>query len=63
MSIDPDDKGFVPREQIKEKVDQIFGNEEMKARALMWKDIANRCTNEGGSSYKNFKSFVDAVKE
>ena len=63
LSIDPDDKGFVPREQIKEKVDQIFGNEEMKARALMWKDIANRCTKEGGSSYKNSKSFVDAMKE
>ncbi|KAG1368638.1 putative UDP-glycosyltransferase 83A1 [Cocos nucifera] len=63
LSVDPDDKGFVPREQIKEKVDQIFGDEEMKARALMWKDIANRCTKEGGSSYKNFKSFVDAMKE
>nr|XP_010923602.3 UDP-glycosyltransferase 83A1-like [Elaeis guineensis] len=64
LSIDPDDKGFVPREQIKEKVDQIFLNEEMKARApLMWKDIANRCTKEGGSSYKNFKSFVDSMKE
>ncbi|XP_038971693.1 UDP-glycosyltransferase 83A1-like [Phoenix dactylifera] len=63
LSVDRDDKGFVPREQIKEKVDQIFGNEEMKARALMWKDIANRCTQEGGSSYKNFKSFVDSMKE
>ncbi|KAG1368639.1 putative UDP-glycosyltransferase 83A1 [Cocos nucifera] len=63
LSIDPDDKGFVPREQIKEKVDQIFGNEEMKARALTWKDIANRCTEEGGSSNKNFKSFVDSMKE
>ncbi|XP_038971694.1 UDP-glycosyltransferase 83A1-like [Phoenix dactylifera] len=63
LSIERDDKGFVPREQIKEKVDQIFGNEEMKARALMWKDIANRCTQEGGSSYKNFKSFVDSMKE
>nr|XP_010923600.1 UDP-glycosyltransferase 83A1-like isoform X1 [Elaeis guineensis] len=63
LSIDPDDKGFVPREQIKEKVDQIFLNEEMKARALMWKDITYRCTREGGSSYKNFKSFVDSMKE
>ncbi|XP_010923595.1 UDP-glycosyltransferase 83A1 [Elaeis guineensis] len=63
LSIDPDDRGFVPREQIKEKVDQIFLNEEMKARALMWKDIANRCIKEGGSSHKNFKSFVDSMKE
>ncbi|XP_029120842.1 UDP-glycosyltransferase 83A1-like [Elaeis guineensis] len=63
LNIDPDDKGFVPKEQIKEKGDQIFLNEEMKARALMWKDIANRCIKEGGSSYKNFKSFVDSMKE
>ncbi|CAL9093656.1 unnamed protein product [Musa textilis] len=63
LSLIPDEKGTVPREQIKEKLEELLGDEGMKARALMLKDAARRSVGEGGSSWKNLKSVVDAMRD
>ncbi|KAJ8506752.1 hypothetical protein OPV22_007638 [Ensete ventricosum] len=63
LSLNPDEKGIVPREEIKEKLEELLADEGIKARALMWKDAARRSVGEGGSSWKNLKSVVDAMRE
>nr|CAD1819440.1 unnamed protein product [Ananas comosus var. bracteatus] len=47
----------------KEKVEELLADEELKARACLWRDIAHRSINEGGSSYENFKKFVNIISQ
>ncbi|XP_044487708.1 UDP-glycosyltransferase 83A1-like [Mangifera indica] len=57
-----DDNGIVTKHEIKRKVEKLLNDEGIKANALKLKEIARRSLVEGGSSCKNFKRFVNAIK-
>ncbi|KAG6509660.1 UDP-glycosyltransferase 83A1-like [Zingiber officinale] len=62
LRMTPDESGIVKREQVKSKVEELLSNEEMRARASMLKENAQRNINEGGASFENLKTFMDAFK-
>ncbi|XP_009397258.2 UDP-glycosyltransferase 83A1 [Musa acuminata AAA Group] len=62
LSLNADDEGTeISREQIRVKLEELLGDEGIKARAMMWKDIARKSVGEGGSSYKNMKRIVEEM--
>ncbi|WOL17666.1 UDP-glycosyltransferase 83A1-like [Canna indica] len=62
LKLVPDEDGIVSKEQIKSKVEELFLDEGMKARALVLKDFAYASVRKGGTSFENVKSFVDALR-
>lgn len=62
LGFERDERGIVTREEIKNKMEQLLGNDEIKARALDIKILAVKSTKEGGGSHKNFIDFVEWVK-
>ncbi|XP_044487397.1 UDP-glycosyltransferase 83A1-like [Mangifera indica] len=57
-----DENKIVTRHEIQRKVEKLLSDEAIKANALKLKEIAGRSLAEGGSSCKNFRRFVDAIK-
>ncbi|KAG6513390.1 UDP-glycosyltransferase 83A1-like [Zingiber officinale] len=62
LRMTPDESGIVKREQVKSKVEELLSNEEMRARASMLKENAQQNITEGGASFENLKTFMDAFK-
>ncbi|XP_074562212.1 UDP-glycosyltransferase 83A1-like [Curcuma longa] len=62
LSLTPDENGIVQREQLKSKVEELLGDAEMRARASLLKEKAQRNINPGGASFQNLKRFIDAIK-
>ncbi|KAF8378787.1 hypothetical protein HHK36_030136 [Tetracentron sinense] len=62
LQLNPDHKGIISRDEIKKKVDELLGDEKIKERSLDLKEKAKISVHEGGSSNKNFKNFVEALK-
>uniref|UniRef100_A0ACD5X8T7 Uncharacterized protein n=1 Tax=Avena sativa TaxID=4498 RepID=A0ACD5X8T7_AVESA len=58
-----DERGVVTKEEIKGKVSQLLGDEEIRARAAMWKDKACASIAEGGSSHQNLLKLVNLLRE
>ncbi|XP_058070360.1 UDP-glycosyltransferase 83A1-like [Magnolia sinica] len=58
----PDGNGIIPREEIKGKLNELLGDEGIRARSLELKEMARKQVGEGGSSLKNFNSFIEAMK-
>ncbi|KAL5582186.1 hypothetical protein UlMin_014628 [Ulmus minor] len=54
--------GIVARGEIKNKVDQVLGDEKFKARALTLKEIAMKNVAKGGQSDVIFRNFIDWLK-
>ncbi|XP_031257639.1 UDP-glycosyltransferase 83A1-like [Pistacia vera] len=54
--------GIITREEIKNKVDQVLGDESYKERVLKLQEITMDGVREGGQSNKNFKNFLDWIK-
>ncbi|CAN6322542.1 unnamed protein product [Urochloa humidicola] len=57
------EQGVVTEEEIKDKVAQLLGDEDIKARAVMWKNKACASIREGGFSYQNFFKLVKLLQE
>ncbi|XP_058070353.1 UDP-glycosyltransferase 83A1-like [Magnolia sinica] len=57
-----DSSGIIPREEIKGKLDELLGDEGIRARSLELKQTARKNVAEGGSSFKNFNDFIEAIK-
>jgi signal-transduction protein with cAMP-binding, CBS, and nucleotidyltransferase domain len=57
------EQGVVTREEIKEKVVQLLRDEDIKARAVMWKNVACASIREGGSSHANLLKLVNLLQE
>lgn len=55
--------GIISREKIKGRVEDLLGDEGIKARALELKELARKSTREGGSSYENLIRAVQAMRE
>ena len=62
LRMDSDDTGMIFKEQVKEKVEKLLGDESINTRSQRWKEMANESVEEGGSSYNNFNSFISAMK-
>ena len=58
-----DERGVVTKEEIKDKVTQVLGDEEIKAKAAMWKEKACASIAEGGSSHQNLLKLVNLLRE
>ncbi|KAJ9173207.1 hypothetical protein P3X46_016370 [Hevea brasiliensis] len=62
LKLNRDKSGIITQEEIKNKVEQVLGNEKLKARASELKEIAMRNVREDGYSSKIFKNFIDWMK-
>uniref|UniRef100_A0A0D9VZ73 UDP-glycosyltransferases domain-containing protein n=1 Tax=Leersia perrieri TaxID=77586 RepID=A0A0D9VZ73_9ORYZ len=58
VKLQADEQGVVTKEEIKNKVDQLLDDKEIKARAAKWKNAACTSTAEGGSSHENLLKFM-----
>ncbi|XP_076950515.1 UDP-glycosyltransferase 83A1-like [Bidens hawaiensis] len=63
LGFEKDENGIIGRDEIKGKVDLVINNEEFKTRALDLKKKVMTSIEEDGSSYKNFKNFVEWIKK
>ncbi|KAJ7974322.1 UDP-glycosyltransferase 83A1 [Quillaja saponaria] len=63
FGLDPDQKGIISREEIKKKVEQLLGVENLKARSSKLKEMAMNNIAEGGQSSENFEMFIKWLKE
>ncbi|XP_020219871.1 UDP-glycosyltransferase 83A1 [Cajanus cajan] len=62
LGLEKDENGIISRGEIKKKVHQLVGDEDIKARSLKWKEIIINDIAEGGQSLKNLKFFIDWAK-
>ncbi|XP_034673673.1 UDP-glycosyltransferase 83A1-like [Vitis riparia] len=63
LGLNPDENGFVSRHEIKMKIEKLVSDDGIKANAEKLKEMARKSVSEGGSSYKNFKTFIEAMKQ
>ena len=61
--MNPDENGFISRHEIKKKIEKLVSDDGIKANAEKLKEMARKSVIEGGSSYKNFQTFVEALKQ
>ena len=62
LRFEKDESGIIRRGEIKNKVDQLLGDEGFRGRALKLKKLAMDNFMEGGKSDDVFKNFVEWVK-
>ncbi|KAJ0973905.1 hypothetical protein J5N97_015870 [Dioscorea zingiberensis] len=58
----PDENNMITKGQIRDKVEELLGDGEMKKRALAMKEIATKGIEKGGSSFENFNTFISAMQ-
>nr|BAJ86871.1 predicted protein [Hordeum vulgare subsp. vulgare] len=63
LAVSPGDDGVVTREEVNTKLGQVMGDHGIAERARVLRDAARRSLGEGGSSYENFKRFINLLKE
>jgi hypothetical protein len=59
---DPDENGLIRRHEIKTKIETLLSDNGIKSNALNLKEMAKKSVIEGGSSFKNFESFIEQIK-
>ncbi|KAL6318655.1 hypothetical protein AAG906_001128 [Vitis piasezkii] len=62
LGLNPDENGLISRHEIKMKIEKLVSDDGIKANAEKLKEMARKSVSEGGSSYKNFKTFIEAMK-
>ncbi|XP_031095896.1 UDP-glycosyltransferase 83A1-like [Ipomoea triloba] len=62
LGFDRNENGVIGRQEIENKVEQLFGDENFKARAVDLQAEVLASVKRGGSSYRNFSSFVNWIK-
>ncbi|KAJ0973883.1 hypothetical protein J5N97_015848 [Dioscorea zingiberensis] len=62
LKMNPDENNMITKEQIKDKVEELLDDGEMKKRALAMKEIAIKGIEKGGSSFENFNTFISAMQ-
>ena len=63
LGLNPDENGFISRHEIKKKIEMLVSDDGIKANAEKLKEMARKSVIEGGSSYKNFQTFVEELKQ
>jgi len=61
LELEKDDNGFISRQQIKKKVDQVVGDDDIKAMCLKMKKMIINNIEEGGQSSHNLQKFISWV--
>ncbi|MBA0744102.1 hypothetical protein Gogos_006739, partial [Gossypium gossypioides] len=56
------ENGITTRREISSKINTLISSDVINSKALHVKDIVRKSSNEGGSSFKNFKSFIEHIK-
>ncbi|KAF2311228.1 hypothetical protein GH714_021070 [Hevea brasiliensis] len=62
LKLIPDENGIVTRHE-KGKVEKLLSDTDIKANSLKLKEMAGNSISEGGSSSKNFLSFIEQIKQ
>ncbi|RVX06765.1 UDP-glycosyltransferase 83A1 [Vitis vinifera] len=60
--LNPDERGVILGEEIKNKVDELLIDEKFKARAMELKEMTALNVKEGGKSYSNLMNFIEWIK-
>ncbi|CAK9133717.1 unnamed protein product [Ilex paraguariensis] len=67
VRVKPNGEGTVKGDELKQCIEMVMGGgergEEMRRNARRWKDLAREAVNEGGSSNKTLKAFVQEIRE
>ena len=58
----PDENGIITRQEIQRQAKALMNDDGIKANALKMKQMARKSLVEGGSSFRNFESFVSQLK-
>ncbi|XP_040370239.1 UDP-glycosyltransferase 83A1 [Rosa chinensis] len=62
LKFDKNESGIIPKGEINNKVEQLLGDENFRARASKLKEMAMTSVKEGGRSNKIFKNFIEWMK-
>jgi len=62
LGLNPDENGLVTRHEINTKIKTLLCDDGIKTTALKLKEMAKKSVTEGGSSFKNFESFIEQIK-
>ncbi|CAK9326410.1 unnamed protein product [Citrullus colocynthis] len=62
LELKNDEHGIVTRTEIKEKVEKLLGDEDLKRRIQKLKKTVLESVEEGGRSYNNFNNFINWLK-
>lgn len=63
LRLSRDESGIVSREQMRAKVEELIGDEELQSRVVSLGEMVRRRVCEGGLSHQNLNKFADAMKE
>ena len=58
LGLDKAENGLISKGEIRKKVEQLLGDEGIKARSLKLKELTLNNIVEGGHSSKNLKNFI-----
>ncbi|KAK7295445.1 hypothetical protein RJT34_18354 [Clitoria ternatea] len=62
LGLDKDENGLILKEEIKNKVEQLLGDEDIKARSQKLKELTLKNIAKDGHSTKNLERFIDWAK-
>ena len=62
LALAQDGDGIVTRHEISRKIKTLLASDAIKANTLHIKEVARKSFDEGGSSFKNFKDFIEHIK-
>ncbi|ONI19056.1 hypothetical protein PRUPE_3G256200 [Prunus persica] len=62
LKFSKNEKGIITQGEINNKLEQLLGDENFKARASKLKELAMTSVKEGGQSNKTFKNFIEWIK-
>ncbi|XP_045793675.1 UDP-glycosyltransferase 83A1-like [Trifolium pratense] len=62
LELDKDENGLITKGELRKKVDQLLGDEEIKERSLKLKELTLENIVEGGQSSNNLKNFINWAK-
>ncbi|XP_072147082.1 UDP-glycosyltransferase 83A1-like [Setaria viridis] len=63
VAVSPGADGIVTKEELRSKVEQVLGDDDIKERAQLFMDASRRCIGGSGSSSENFNKFVNLLSE
>ncbi|KAL5723115.1 hypothetical protein ACHQM5_006552 [Ranunculus cassubicifolius] len=61
LILNPDEDGFMTKEEVQTKVVEVLGDEEIRTKALKYKEMALKNISKEGASAKIFDDFVQEI--
>ncbi|PIA63029.1 hypothetical protein AQUCO_00200805v1 [Aquilegia coerulea] len=62
LGLNKNENGIVPRQEIKEKVNELLANDGIRTRVTELKETIKKSVGQGGNSTKNLDKFVKAMQ-